>query len=147
MQSAFESWKNTRHSIGDAKWNEDMILKLIQHSLIISNNSYERKLFLYHLSSSNLESVFTTSKDLLIDFQTLHSLLACVEECEIEVPIRDLLNPRDDPIFIKAATLVIRNLQSEKFYDEALKFGALANIPKENILILQVKFSINLGLK
>ncbi|CAL1270733.1 unnamed protein product [Larinioides sclopetarius] len=140
-------WDYPKHSekpsvLHSLHWLENVSVCILKEAAIACATSYERLIMLQHFHHTKLEKTF--SIDVAIpEFTKVYKMVHCLSESDQDIDIRSLFLPEDEPLYISTCWHAIKRLLESYMYDEAQMFSNAANLPQEDMLMLQINHEVN----
>ncbi|GIY09526.1 spatacsin [Caerostris extrusa] len=111
-------------------------------SVVSCPTKYERLLMLSHFHHTKLENSF--SKEVIVpEFMKVFKMVKCFSKLEQSVDIKSLFLSESDRDYNNACWNSVKKLLECCLYDEAQMFANAANLPQQEMLMMQIHHEIN----
>ncbi|XP_055941104.1 spatacsin-like isoform X2 [Argiope bruennichi] len=140
-------WDYPKHSekpsvLHSLHWLENVSVCILKEAAIACSTHYERLIMLQHFHHTKLEKTF--SKDVVVpEFTKVYKMVHCLSESDLDIDIRSLFLPEDEPLYVNTCWHAIKKLLESYLYDEAQMFSNAANLPQEDMLMLQINHEVS----
>ncbi|GFT33800.1 spatacsin [Trichonephila clavipes] len=140
-------WDYPKHSdkpsvLHSLHWIKNISVGILKEAVVICSTSYERIIMLKHFHHTKLESLF--SDDVVVPkFMKVYKMVQCLSQFDQDIDIKKFFLSEDNPSYINTCWSAVKKLLEYNLYDEAQIFSNAANLPQEEMLVLQINHETN----
>ncbi|GFQ79912.1 spatacsin [Trichonephila clavata] len=140
-------WDYPKHSdkpsvLHSVHWIRNISVGILKEAVVTCSSSYERIIMLKHFHYTKLESLF--SDDVVVPkFMKVYKMVQCLSQFDQDIDIKNFFLSEDNPSYINTCWSAVKKLLECNLYDEAQIFSNAANLPQEEMLVLQINHETN----